>query len=136
REHLRVEAFRLVANGEQDGAAYEVRVTRRDLERDAPAERVTEHVDAFMAERPNDVCHVVGHLAKVDRTVSEARPAVPVQFDRDHFVRLREGRDIPSEYLDRSKPAVEHEQGIARAVDLVVVVDALAVDVAVLTHLS
>ena len=102
-----------------------------ELKRDAAAERVAHHVDllrspSFCTTTPMSSTDV----DEIDLRVAERGTAVPLQIDADHLAVLGELREHGTEHLGRDESAVEQEQRLALAADLVPVVHAVGGDVA------
>ena len=68
--------------------------------------------------------HVVAHVDETDGAIGERGASVAVQVDGDHLAMSPERPEVGLEHVDRSESAVQQEQRLALAVDLVVVVDA------------
>src|SRR5690606_38701646 len=83
-----------------------------------------------MPELRQDGGHVIAHVDRAYRSVSEHRAAVTVKIDGDHLTVRRQCREYWTEHVDRAETAVQEEERLPLAVNLVVVVDALRVDVA------
>ncbi len=96
-----------------------------ELERDAGAQRVAEHVDLVVAELLQHAGHVVAHVDQADLAIAQRRAAVAVQIDADHLPALREPGQVGTEHLDLAEAAMKQQQRLARAVDRVVVVDSV-----------
>ncbi len=96
-----------------------------EAERDASAERVAEDIDLLVAKAVEDCRRVIALIDDADRALAKLGAAVTVEIDRDHLARLRERWQYRAEHLDRSEPAVQQEERLALAANLVVVADAI-----------
>ena len=101
----------------------------RELERDAAAHRIAEHVDLLVPELVEHHGHVVAHRLQAERPIAERRAAVTLQVDGDHLPVLGKLRHDGLEHAGRAEPAVQQQQRFAAAADLVVIVDAVRVDI-------
>ena len=67
-----------------------------------------------------------------ERPAAEGGAAVTLQIDGDHLALFGEDRHHRREHVDRAEAAVEKEERLALAADLVVVADAVGLDIAAL----
>jgi hypothetical protein len=96
------------------------------------AERVAHDVDLLVSELLEHDGQIVADVEEIDRPITKRRATVSVQIDGDHLSRFGECREERSEHGARAKSTVQEKQRLAAAVDLVVVVDAIGHDVALL----
>ena len=87
------------------------------------AEGIAEHVDLAVAELFQDCRQVVADGDEIDVALAERGAAMTVQVDGDHLPVPGERRQRGPEHVDRAQPAVEQQQRLAAAADLVIVVD-------------
>jgi len=83
----------------------------------------------------HDHGHVVAHVLQAHLSVAQSRPAVAVQVDRDDLAHLGQRREPWFEQVDRAEPAVQQQERLAVPMDLVVVADAVGLDVSAAGHL-
>ena len=102
----------------------------RKAEADAAAEGIAHHVDLPVAELLQDQGDIVADRLEIDRTVAELGAAVPVQVDRDNLPALRERRKDGAEHVDGAEPAMEKQQRLACPVHLIIIADAVRLDIA------
>ncbi len=107
-------------------------VLHGESKRNTTAQGIAQHVDLLMAEFLHDPRHVVTHVGQVDLPIAERGAAVAMKVDRDHPSAVRQGRQHGPEHVDRAKAAVQQQQRLAGAVDLVVVVESVDSEVAAL----
>src|SRR6267143_1705457 len=74
--------------------------------------------------------HVVTHVDQADGTSTERSPSVALQIDGNHLPSGGKHRHDRRKHVDRSKSTVEQKQWLALTTNLVVVVDAMRLDVA------
>ena len=125
RAHLRVPAVVRERRRRDHQPPHHRRVLHRQPQRDAAAERIPQHVDLGAADPLEQRRHVIGDRLAADRSIAQRRTAVALQVDPDHLPRLREDRQQRLEHVDAAQAAVQDQQRLALAADLVVVVDAL-----------
>jgi hypothetical protein len=75
---------------------------------------------------------VVADVDEIDRPIAKRRAAMSVQIHGNHLPLLGERWQHGPVHVDRAEPAVQKKERLAAAVDLVVVIDAVGEDVALL----
>jgi hypothetical protein len=93
-----------------------------ELERDAAAHRIAEHVNLVVADLLQHAGHVVAHVNQADLAITQRGAAVTLQVNADHLpvhCQLGQGE---SEHLGVEQAAMKEQQRLATAVDRVVVV--------------
>jgi hypothetical protein len=116
--------------GDENETADFLRVLRRELQRDAAAERVSEDVDLFETGLLEHGAHVLADRDEVDLARAERGATVTVEIDGDDGPMVGERGHDGREHVRRPESAVQQQQGLARAADLVVILEAVRLDVA------
>ena len=94
-------------------------------ERDAGAERVAQDIDLREPELFDQLGHVVALIGEAECAVAEAAAAMALEIDQDDAAPLGEDRQLRLEHLARTEPAVQQQQRLTAAADLVVVANAV-----------
>jgi glycerophosphoryl diester phosphodiesterase len=112
------------ACGHKHQVIHQLRVVKRERQRDPAAHRDAEHVGAGQAELGGEPGQVGGHLLDGVRAGGPGRPAGPAVVGRDHPVARRgEGLDQRLDLRHRQAEAADEQQRGAVAVLLVVQLD-------------
>jgi hypothetical protein len=102
---------------------FDGRVADRQLQGDAAAHAVAEHVGLVDVQVTDQRRGVVGHLLIGERAIDVGRTPVPLLLGRDHPPRLRQPGQDRADHVDRHVRAMQDDQRPARPVDLVVHVE-------------
>ncbi len=94
-------------------------------EGDAAAHRVTHDVGPAHLEMLDQGGDVVGHGLQAQRAVDVGSASVGLQVHRDHLPSLGERREGLGEHVGRAHSAVQQDQRLSRAVDLIVELEAV-----------
>ena len=97
----------------------------RHAEGDAAAQRIAHDVDLVVAERLDDISHVVAHRLQGERPVAERGAAMTLQVDGDDGAVLGKLGQDRREHVRGAKTAMQQKQRLALAVDGVIVVQAV-----------
>jgi hypothetical protein len=92
---------------------------------DPAAERKAHDVGLLVAQVPDQGGDVVGHGLETHRPVDGRRPAVRLKVYADDLAAGSQRRHGRAEHLGRPEAAMEQDQRLAGAVDLVAELDAV-----------
>ena len=124
----RLPALDVVGDGGGDQLVHLLRMADGELQPGGRAHRVAEHVGLLEADRVHEGGHVVGEVRIGDRPVDVGGAAVALELERIDLVGLGELRDDLAHRRDVHVGAVQHDQRIALAGDLVIHLHAVDLD--------
>ena len=112
-----------------DEAADQVRTAQGHEQTDGGAVTETDNVDGLESQCFHESDRVVGELPVAERTLHVGSASVAAPLGPVDLVALRKARAETGERLDRTEPAVQQDERLTRALDLVIRVHAIGVDV-------
>ena len=133
RKDVRVERIAAKNRRRRHHPVHHVRVPAGDKDRHARTQRVAHDVGLAELEVGDQRRDVVGHQGGIQRAVADqGSAAVAVQVHRNHLPPFGQPGKVGAVHLDGTQPAVEQDQRLAGAMNLIVEVHAVDIGVAAL----
>ena len=129
RENLRIKRVAPERRRDHHELAHHLRVPDGGLQRHAAAERIAHDVGGCETQVLDQGGDVVGHQRDAQGAIDVGRAPMALQVDGDHLAALGERREVGAKHLDGAETAVQQDERSARAVALVVQLDAVHVGV-------